>query len=346
MIEFGSDFHYIDSGSHSDNTLSTFFPSANYYADGRQALIHLYHSQGWQRLWVPEYFCYDVIASLREAGLNLCFYADFPGYSDDNRTLEAIQRNGYFKSSDAVLRVNYYGTRSYRSPERLWVAAIIEDHTHDLIGGWAINSHADWCIASLRKTLPVPEGGMLWSPVGLKLPPSPLSLEDNEQIASIRWSAMKLKTRYLAGETVEKASFRSGIIDTEEFFDRAPICSLDAESQGYLKNFDIRAWYNQKRENWEVLRDIKRDGVRVIVPESMGCYPFSLILLFDSQSERDRVRKKLIEHQVYPAILWNIPSPTEGEIFEFSRGMLSIHCDGRYNAEDIQQLKSIIESIL
>ena len=114
----------------------------------------------------------------------------------------------------------------------------------------------------------------------------------------------------------------------------------------HLKNFDIRAWYNKKRENWKALCDIKRDGVRVIEPDNLKCYPFSLILLFDSQSERDRVRKALIEHQVYPAILWNIPSPTEGDIFKFSRGMLSIHCDGRYSANDIQQLKSIIETIL
>ena len=347
MIEFGSDFHYIEPHSCGKNTLRDFFPSANYYADGRQALIHLYHNQGWQRLWVPEYFCYDVIASLREAGLNLCFYADFPGYSDDNRTLEAIQRNGYFKSSDAVLRVNYYGTRSYRSPERLWVPAIIEDHTHDLIGGWAINSHADWCIASLRKTLPVPEGGMLWSPVGLRLPEKPERSEKNERIAAIRWEAMRLKARYLAGEDMEKSAFRSGFVDTEDFFDHAHVSALDGESQQYLGAFDVRDWYNQKRENWEQLRGIKKAGVRVIMPENMGCYPFSLVLLFESLDERDRVRKELIADQIYPAVLWDSPHcPAEGELFLFSRGMLSIHCDGRYNSADIQQMRTIIESII
>lgn len=75
MKEFGSDFHFIPPTG-GCNTLQDFFPSANYYADGRQALIDLYRSQGWQRLWVPEYFCYDVIASLKEAGLELQFYAD------------------------------------------------------------------------------------------------------------------------------------------------------------------------------------------------------------------------------------------------------------------------------
>lgn len=346
MREFGSDFHFIKQASSGNNTLNSLYPSANYYADGRQALIDLYRSQGWQRLWVPEYFCYDVIESLKEAGLELRFYVDYPGYWEDGKTLETIQREGYFCPTDAILRLNYFGTRSYREPDKLNIP-VVEDHTHDLIGSWAINSHADWCIASLRKSLPVPEGGMLWSPVGLRLPGTPKVSEENERIAAIRWWAMRLKARYLAGEDVEKAAFRAGFVDTEEYFDRAEVCSLDRESKEYLKSFDIRNWYNRKRRNWELLRDIKKDGVRVIRPENKECYPFSLVLLFDSLNERDRVRKELIGHQIYPAILWCIPNcPADGELFRFSRGMLSIHCDGRYSPDDILQMKEIIESIL
>lgn len=346
MIEFGSDFHYISCFQSRDSTLCDFYQKANYYADGRQALIHLYQSQGWQRLWMPEYFCYDVIATLENAGLNIIYYQDWPDNRDDSKTLENIQRKGQFKPNDAILRVNFFGTRTKRSSENLLVAAVVEDHTHDLIGDWAMHSTADWCIASLRKTLPIPEGGMLWSPMGLKLPEAPETSIENEQIAITRWEAMKLKARYLAGESVEKAAFRKGYIETEEYFDSASICALDKESQEYLKSFNIREWYNQKRVNWNLLKDIRKEGVRVIRPESMGCYPFSLVLLFDSFDERDRVRKELIEHQVYPAVLWNVDVPTDGEIFKFSRGMLSIHCDARYTQEDILQLKSIIESIL
>lgn len=346
MIEFGSEFHYISGFQGTSNTLSDFYQHANYYADGRQALIHLYHSQGWQRLWVPEYFCYEVIESYRQAGLELRFYVDYPGLEEDGKTLEAIQKNGYFKPTDAILRVNYFGTRSYRSPEELSVAAVIEDHTHDLIGGWAKSSRANWCIASLRKSLPIPEGGILWSPMGLQLPEQQVASEENELIAAIRWEAMRIKSRYLAGEPIEKATFRAGYVDTEEYFDKAPVCALDRASQEYLRTFDIRAWYNRKRENWELLNDIRKDDVQVVRPESMGCYPFSLVLQFDNPDERDRVRKELIAHQIYPAILWNIPALAGGEVLSFSRCMLSVHCDARYSADDIRQMKSIIESII
>ena len=343
MIEFGSDFHYISGFQGASNTLCGFFPKANYYADGRQALIHLYQSQGWQRLWVPEYFCYDVITSLKEAGLNLVLYSDWPG-NDDVNLYDNLNKE--VRPSDVVLLVNYYGTRSFRSTEKLPVAAVVEDHTHALIGDWPIHSTADWCIASLRKTVPIPEGGMLWSPMGLKLPSAPDVSEENERIATIRWEAMKLKARYLAGEDVEKAEFRKGYVDTEEYLDHAPVCAIDKASHEYLKTFDIRGWYNQKRSNWEIMRDIKKEGVKVICLENIGCYPFSLVLLFDNPDERDRVRKALIEQQIYPAVLWNVPDTASCKIKSFSRRMLSIHCDARYTTDDIQQMKTIIKSIL
>ena len=158
---------------------------------------------------------------------------------------------------------------------------------------------------------------------------------------------MKLKARYLAGEDVEKAAFRTGFVDTEEYFDRAKVCSLDKASLEYLKTFDVRDWYNRKYENWELLKDIKKEGVKVLRPESKGCYPFSLILVFLSGYDRDKVRKALIAHRIYPAILWNIPhSPADGELFKFSNEMLSIHCDARYTKEDILQMKGILEEVI
>lgn len=346
MKEYGSDFHYIDSCDNVGMKISDYITSANYYADGRQTLIHLYKSQGWERLWVPEYFCYDVITSLKEAGLEIVFYSDLPGYTDDSYTLESIQKKGRFLHTDAVLRVNYFGLRTYRSSENLPVAAVIEDHTHDLIGDWACKSTADWCIASLRKTLPIPEGGILWSPKGLKLPEAPASSEKNEDIASIRWNAMELKARYLVGDDTEKSAFRPSYVDTEAFFDTCDVCALDKRSQEYLLSFDIDSWYQRKMDNWRLLSEMHYPDVRVLKPECQQCYPFSLVLVFNSRDKKDRVRKALIDSCVYPAILWNIPSPTDGDVFMMSNNILSIHCDGRYSEGDIEQLKLIIQKVI
>lgn len=347
MLEFGSDFHYIEPGkSLIGKTIHDVFPSASYYADGRQALIHLYQSNCWERLWVPEYYCPDVIASLEAAGLVLSTYKDYPGWSDDVRSLQTLQEKGCLSSNHAILRVNYFGMRSRRSSIDLHGTVIIEDHTHDLLGEWARFSQTDWCIASLRKTLPIPEGGILWSPKQFQLPESPQRSEGNEDVAAIRWNAMRLKARYLAGEAVDKTTFRSGFLDTEGFFDSASVCSLDQMSQDYLASFDVADWYRRKRDNWEILRSIKKEGVMVLTPESRGCFPFSLIIRFDSPERRDKAKKALIDNNIYPAILWTIDPTLDEEVHEFAKEMLSIHCDGRYSPEETLRMKSIIESIL
>ena len=345
MKEYGSDFHYINPSPPEGKTIYDLFPSANYYADGRQALIHLYNTQNWERLWLPEYYCYEVVNSLKRAGLELCFYKDYPGNNDDSLALTSLQDQGALKPKDAILRVNFFGLRSYRSPKPFSVA-VIEDHTHDIIGGWSIGSQADWCIASLRKSLPIPEGGILWSPTGLELPTPPERSAKNEQIGKIRWEAMILKSKYLANYKVTKSSFRERFITTEEFFDTSPVCSLDETSRYFLQSFSIHDWYNKKRMNWDHLRDIERNGVHVFGIEDNGCYPFSLVLLFDAPKERDRVRIALIEKNVYPAVLWTIPRISDNRLYQLSRRILSIHCDARYSQEDILVLRSIIESTI
>ena len=343
MKEFGSDFHYIPSPASSCKSIYDYFPYANFYANGRQALIHLYKSQGWTKLWVPEYYCYEVINTLRGAGLELDFYTDYPGSKRNFISLDLIQKNGFFSSSDAVLIVNYFGLRSCRKYNSWSVAAVVEDHTHDIIGGWACNSSADWCIASLRKTLPIPQGGILWSPKGLELPSPPSMSTENELAAATRWEAMELKRSYILGDNIDKAIFRASFINTELFFDKCDVCSIDVKSREYLSTFDIQSWYQRKIANWNILKEINLPGVHVLLPENADCNPFSLILIFDSIEKRDKYRIALIENRVYPAILWSIPVMVGKGAYVMSRKIISIHCDARYSIEDIQQLKLIIQ---
>ena len=85
----------------------------------------------------------------------------------------------------------------------------------------------------------------------------------------------------------------------------------------------------------------------VLAPEKDFCDMFSLIILTDSKKERAKLRTHLIEHQVYPAILWTIPMESVNKkVKEFSERMLSIHCDGRYNKDDIVKLADIINQSL
>lgn len=337
MKEFGSDFHYIQLNEASLGLISHFYPDAVYYASGRQALIDLYHQMGWKRMWMPEYFCYNVMSSLMSSGVNVAFYFDYP-LNDDNETVRSIP----FEKGDVLFRMNYFGLRAQRTNNAIPVP-VIEDHSHDLIGDWAMNSDADWCIASLRKTLPLAEGGILWSPKGFKIQSSPVVKEFNEELASRRWRAMRLKAMYLDDKIQDKSQFRAELISTEDQFNSTTVSALDTKTADYIKRFDLNQWYLRKRENWSLLKDIKTDDMfSILEPESPNCNPFSLTLLFNEEEQRNNYRQALINNDVYPAILWAIPSEKPSELIDFSRRMMSIHCDARYNVNDMIKLRDII----
>ncbi len=338
MKEFGSDFHFISPQTYSGKGLGDYYPDAVYYADGRQALIDLYRQNGWKRLWVPEYFCYEVLRSVEREGIHLKFYLDYPLF-DECATLHSLP----FEKGDVLLRVNYFGLRARRSNQDLPVP-VIEDHTHDLIGDWAINSDADWCIASLRKSLPLAEGGFLWSPKGGIIKTSPKSTSENESLAYMRWRAMRTKTMFLNDLIADKRAFRADFVSTEERFDELRISAIDVESSNYIKQFDVAQWYKKKRANWNILKRKMEGNLSntVLEPECTVCTPFSFTLLFGSVTERNDFRESLIHQSVYPAILWKVPENISSRVVDFSERVLSIHCDARYSKEDMIQLADIM----
>src|SRR5262249_44040970 len=111
---------------------------------------------------------------------------------------------------DTVLVNNLFG-RGRREPWDAWsrehpLVTVIEDHTHDPLSDWARASTASYCVTSLRKTLPVPDGAVVWSPRGENLP-APTG--DESTAAQWKLVAMILKAAWLSGKTVSKAEFRS-----------------------------------------------------------------------------------------------------------------------------------------
>lgn len=341
MREFGSDFHYIESYNSGRAHLTDVFRNAMLLADGRQCIVLLIRQYGWRRIWMPDYFCYEVIDTIREqTGIEVLFYADNP-------LKEGNVENLPYEEGDVLLRMNYFGLRDVRRNNSITIP-VIEDHSHDPFGHWALYSDADWCISSIRKSLPLPEGGMMWSPKGHELLEIPQSSEENEKIAAIRWEAMEMKAAYLDGKEVCKDEFRNKYTETEEWFDQAEPTQIDERTRKFIcKQFDLNLWLGVKRKNWSLLRElVSSEKCKIIGPEHESCTMFSLVLLLDSKTQRDKVRKSLIDYFVYPAILWNVPITASEESKSFSERMLSIHCDGRYNEEDIKQLAGILNKVL
>lgn len=341
MREFGSDFHYIDTYNSGRAHLTDVFRGAVLFADGRQCIVALIRHYGWGRLWVPDYFCYEVIETIKEqTGIDVILY-------EDNPLKEKSVDQLPFEKGDVLLRMNFFGMRDLRSNKSIPVP-VIEDHSHDPFGHWALYSDADWCISSIRKSLPLPEGGMMWSPKGHDYPEIQPSTAENEKIAAIRWEAMEMKSDYLAGNDVSKEEFRKKYIETEEWFDTAEPSLIDERTEEFIsKQFDLNLWLGAKRKNWALLSSlVNKERCKVLIAEHESCTMFSLILLMENKARRDSLRKSLIENSVYPAILWNVTEKASESSIYFSERMLSIHCDGRYTEEDIRHLAILLNKSL
>ncbi len=66
------------------------------------------------------------------------------------------------------IAVEYFGLRSGL---RVHGGDVLLDRSHDPGATHVYDRQPDFCFASLRKTLPVPDGGAVWSVLGRELPP-------------------------------------------------------------------------------------------------------------------------------------------------------------------------------
>lgn len=344
MKEFGSDFHRLE--CREGKSIADFFPYNNLYALGRHALLEIVREVNPARLFVPSYYCRESLECLKSLDVPIIFYPSSP-LECPNVSVSKLKVN----ESDAVMVFNYFGLWGNQTTPDL-PCTVIEDHSHDLISSWALNSKADWCFASLRKTLPIAEGGILWSPLCKSLPAIPSDSELHRENSKQRSEAMQLKADYLYNKLPEKTTFLHLFRKSETQFDILPPSPIYWEDKAFVDHFDIVNWYSLKRENWDFLHNFLKDLINIsFIPSPIrnkegNSTPFSLILLFHNSKDRDFFKNILIKNSIYPAVLWNLPETTNTEAIDFSSRMLSLHCDGRYSEKNIRELGVHISALL
>lgn len=342
MKEFGSDFHLCDSNFRVDFNQLGKIGDTRFYACGRHAIEAIIKQEKWKRIWMPTYFCYEVIGYIRSMGIEVMLYDDYPLNENDDIIIRSLP----FQEEDVLFRTDYFGLRKWRTNKDIRIS-VIEDHTHGLTSDWTIKSDADWCIASLRKTLPLAAGGMLWSPKGKKLPDAIKPTAECKEMAIERYEAMNMKAKYLKTvyptkkeDTEAKNDFREKFVDSEERIDHMKLSGIDVQSKEIANSLNIKQWTDLKIENWFLAIKLLSKKYHVLGNgRSDKWQPFSLVLLLDSASEREALQHYLVGQKIYPAVLWRLPDNCAfKQAKDFSERMLSIHCDIRYSRADITDM--------
>ena len=96
MKEFGSDFQLMPDyrnivAKSSKGTLYDVYGCMREYACGRHSIEAICKFKGWKRIWIPAYFCYEVIGYLtHEAGIEIKLYDDTPLSDRDDKVVRGL----------------------------------------------------------------------------------------------------------------------------------------------------------------------------------------------------------------------------------------------------------------
>lgn len=325
--EYGSDFHYVTLTDFqlSLNKSSFFDCFTKFYFSGRSGLrailLHGVSNYHWKKIYLPTYYCHEVYDFISNIDLEVEYYLCNPLQNQLPQTIVDNKNN-------VLVIVDYFGVNS---PEVTHLKNIIkiEDVTHNLAS--IHKSTADYVFGSLRKTLPIPVGGFVKSKE--KLPDIGVSSCANE-IAQEKKIGMLLKSKYLKGESVDKAVFREVLIDAEHAFS-----NLDSFSEmpnavvDIIKSIDVSKMLDLKRKNSQLVKQqiIKSDTFNLHI--SSNDTEFALIFKFEKHEERENLKKYLISKAIFPMVLW--PNQLNFTDKKIEQTLLFLHLDFRYSAEDI-----------
>jgi hypothetical protein len=299
---------------------------AQLYGSGRQALTavldHGRRVHGWTAVHLPSYYCPDVVERIR-ATLPVRRY---PASPIDGAAPQA-------RAYEVVVATAFFGQR----PE--WLAdvrsAVIVDATHDPFAPWLADLDVDYVASSLRKCLPLPDGGVAWSPRARSLPPA---LEPGEAVVTLTLSAMALKAAYLDGHSVDKDVYLGMFRRAEVALGTSPPAGMSEFSRAALRSFPVDAWRRRRLENIATLTG-ELAGVRTI-PSTFGA-----VLRLESETQRNLVRSELISHGVYPAVLWDLGDAAARPLDrDLSATTFVLHTDFRYDADDMRRVGHLVTS--
>ncbi|MGC4808148.1 hypothetical protein [Micromonospora sp. DT233] len=304
--------------------------SARLFGSGRQALVALLRfgarRHGWSGAHLPAYFCPPVAEAAADA-LAVRPYDEGPGGGAGPAAVGP---------TEVVVAVSYFGLPPTLPAQR--GAALIVDATHDPRAPWLAHLDADFVLASLRKTLPLPDGGLLWSPVGRPLPAPAATTRSHQLTADRILAGMLVKGAYLGGAPVVKESYLELLRAGERELATSRVSGAGAYTRLMLPTLPADELRAARVGNARRLAA----GLAGLPGITAGAYPLGVVCVADDGDRREEIRRALVARDVYPAVLWELPDSAPAAQREFSHRMLFLPTDHRYDDADLDRVTAVL----
>ena len=284
-------------------------------------------------VYMPAWCCDSMLAPFQSRGVEVMLYdVSFDGglhyHIDERKSPDVFYVNNYFGYENTVGKEIIQHFRQKGS-------IILYDRTHSMLMG-GDDVQADYSFASIRKWMGVTTGAVV---NGIE----PRTLKDYPHTA-VKEVAMKEKFRYLMGDkSVVKQNFLNAFGEfghrlTEDYRNY----EMDALSYTLYKQADLEQMKCRRRVNARYLHE--NLNMHFLGELSANATPLFVPVFFDSKEERDSIRKKLIDNNIYCPVHWpknNLVTP-KMEVNRIFDTELSLICDQRYGLEEMNKLVRIL----
>ncbi len=309
---------------------------------GRDALKAIAREYSPCTVLLPALSCDSMARPFEQYGHEIRFYQLNPDYSINMEDLE--KRIGL--GTCLFLYMDYFGCQAI-SDDHLKALKkthdkliFIEDRTHNLIWERTSAFHPDYIMASLRKWLAIPDGGLLWGHISH-------SLNHDTSFSVTRLKAQCLRHEFFqTGNEETKKEYRRIFSTVSEIMDHDEPSAMSAYSYALMGKTDWNQIRSLRKSNVEVLTAILAPRVQVISGAPSALYVPFLV------SNRDEVQRRLSNKGIFNTIIWPL-SDSQKEICEIARHteqhMLAAPCDQRYTTEDMKfighKIVNVIEAV-
>jgi hypothetical protein len=336
-VEIGSDFHYTPMDF---NENLSWFRNALFLQSGRSPVVLLRDTFKGSPIHYPDYFCHDVIKYWNKHGVETIPYRVYYENGRVNVDFSTLPKNGI------VLAVNFFGYFNqdewieYKNNNQI---LLIEDHSHSPVSLYAQNSCADFAFSSLRKTLPLADGCVFWSPVGKPLPACVLSTFDSGK----KIDAMQMKSAYLSGKPISKDSFLSLYREGEDDISSSEPMLMSEYSRILIDNGYPLFYIQRRKDNYELFTSHLHEEIYSyvdILKVRTFEVPLGIVLKCNESKHRDSLRKFLIAENVFCPVHWplceNITKYRESK--DLSEKLITIPLDHRYLSAEVIKVATLI----
>lgn len=291
---------------------------------GRGALQSILHvacdSNDEGTVWMPSYYCWDVTRYIAD-GRRVRTYPSTP---------TGVCYPSEFADGDVLVITSYFGQRPQTPSTE--AASVLLDTTHDPLADWAKSFPAGWVFGSLRKTLPMSEGGYVadrLSDQQLVLKRARIKGDDEYQRGL---AAIQAKAKWLIDGHGSKSEFYLALQQHEEAFAHLEPTQMSETASEFLRTLPVRHWRHQRIQNAAHLRATLGDAPAFqALPSTFG-----VPLLMRTPAEAEEVKRTLIENEIYPAVIWPQPDEMHSETM-ISKRLLLLHTDHRYGSAEMER---------